>query len=520
MNSTATQTTTTTAHYHSSPKKSHRRRQSVNNTINKDPTSRYFPHPANLADARVDDPFPLAIQVYERCRSQLQNTKFGTLYTGRLGVACYLPLLIAEQLPEREAVEYLEDAKQSAIHALQETPKDFSGGGSTTTKKFRVTLLEGAWVGAKAMLAVICDRLSQTSEAQAHASELLQTLDEAVDRLPPSDCDILYGRAGALQVIWFLRVHLRESRHNFQEQSKPLVIKWAKEILLEGMERSLKTRGRQQQREEDGAAISLPLVWEWKGKAYLGAAHGIVGILHSLLGLAEDEWSELEDAFGKAQPLNQNEANDMVHENNQLHRRSASTEKLEFLASFLNIGDHNDTVDMMSDGPVRKKRTIKDILNDTIKSLPLFCYDSGNLQSRLEAKGGDRLVHWCHGAPGYCLLLCKAYQVYGDDAFLQHAKRLANSVVFPRGLLQKGVGLCHGISGNAFCFLIRGGYSTNPTAWRRKGEQFAAFALANLPELEPLPDRPYSLYEGLGGLAALLLYLAGQGQRRNFPLYY
>jgi hypothetical protein len=40
-----------------------------------------------------------------------------------------------------------------------------------------------------------------------------------------------------------------------------------------------------------------------------------------------------------------------------------------------------------------------------------------------------------------------------NQTYLEVAKDLAASVIQPRGLLRKGVGLCHGVSGNSFCFL-------------------------------------------------------------------
>ena len=36
---------------------------------------------------------------------------------------------------------------------------------------------------------------------------------------------------------------------------------------------------------------------------------------------------------------------------------------------------------------------------------------SGNLPSSLESSHGDRLMHWCHGAPGFVHLMAHAYRV-------------------------------------------------------------------------------------------------------------
>jgi len=78
--------------------------------------------------------------------------------------------------------------------------------------------------------------------------------------------------------------------------------------------------------------------------------------------------------------------------------------------------------------------------------------ESGNLASNL-GEERDSLVQWCHGAIGHILLLVKAYEVFYDVEYLNSAELLAHEVVWPRGLLRKGLSLCHGISRNAYAFL-------------------------------------------------------------------
>ncbi len=101
------------------------------------------------------------------------------------------------------------------------------------------------------------------------------------------------------------------------------------------------------------------------------------------------------------------------------------------------------------------------------------------------------------------------------------------SGVWPRGLLRnKGVGLCHGISGNAFAILAleqtkrsfhqsdsganpRGSSSPSFSSKRdMRARSFASFSLQHYEELESIPDLPHSLYEGAAGLACLLLDLS------------
>ncbi len=59
-------------------------------------------------------------------------------------------------------------------------------------------------------------------------------------------------------------------------------------------------------------------------------------------------------------------------------------------------------------------------------------------------------MQFCHGAPGPLLLFVRAYEIWGDPRYLAWAEDAAD-VVWSRGLLRKGNGLCHGVSGNAYC---------------------------------------------------------------------
>ncbi len=77
-------------------------------------------------------------------------------------------------------------------------------------------------------------------------------------------------------------------------------------------------------------------------------------------------------------------------------------------------------------------------------------FASGNLPSSLPV-GTDKLVHWCHGATGFIPLLILASETAAGqqdaaraDRFMAAAVRAAD-VVWHRGLLRKGVGLCHGL---------------------------------------------------------------------------
>ncbi len=67
-------------------------------------------------------------------------------------------------------------------------------------------------------------------------------------------------------------------------------------------------------------------------------------------------------------------------------------------------------------------------------------------------KEEDQLVHWCHGAAGVVYLFARAYIVFGGDKYLAAAVK-CGECVWRKGLLKKGPGICHGISGGGYVFL-------------------------------------------------------------------
>ena len=107
----------------------------------------------------------------------------------------------------------------------------------------------------------------------------------------------------------------------------------------------------------------------------------------------------------------------------------------------------------------------------------------------------DSLVQFCHGAPGPLLMYVKAYEVLGGPRDLALAEQAAD-VVWERGLLRKGNGLCHGVAGNAYCFLSLYRCTGNDKfLWRAR--QFALAAESHeVLDQQRRPDSPYSLFEG------------------------
>ncbi|XP_047333328.1 lanC-like protein GCL2 [Impatiens glandulifera] len=146
-------------------------------------------------------------------------------------------------------------------------------------------------------------------------------------------------------------------------------------------------------------------------------------------------------------------------------------------------------------------------------------FPSGNYPSS-EENNNDALVHWCHGAPGVAITMVKAAEVFGDREFMEAAIDTAE-VIWNRGLLNR-VGICHGISGNTYVFLSLHRL-TGKREYLYKAKAFASFLLERAHTLISKGkmhrgDNPYSLFEGLAGMAYLFLDMAEPNKAR-FPAY-
>jgi len=153
--------------------------------------------------------------------------------------------------------------------------------------------------------------------------------------------------------------------------------------------------------------------------------------------------------------------------------------------------------------------------------------DDGNFPVSRQLPTAD-LVHWCHGAPGIIPTLCKAYEVFGDDRYLRGAIR-AGECVWARGLLRKGLGVCHGIAGSALSQLTL--YrATHDSRHRYRAlrmceatwNDLCLETIARTPDPQRykmgVPNHPDSLMEGRAGL--LYAYVSIQRpELSSFPGY-
>ncbi|UYV64097.1 LANCL1 [Cordylochernes scorpioides] len=127
----------------------------------------------------------------------------------------------------------------------------------------------------------------------------------------------------------------------------------------------------------------------------------------------------------------------------------------------------------------------------------------------------DRLVQWCHGAPGILYLFSQAYAIYGEQRYLEAAVE-CGEVIWERGLLKKGYGLCHGVAGNAYAFL-RLFKITNDDKYLHRALKFSEWISDYGKHGCREADHPLSLYEGLAGTIHFLASLVVTGNSAVFP---
>jgi len=215
------------------------------------------------------------------------------------------------------------------------------------------------------------------------------------------------------------------------------------------------------------------LMWCWHHKIYLGAAHGVVGILQMVISCPLD-------TIAAHIPIILQTVEWLLH---------------------VQCEDGNWSSRASEEPPIEKQE----------------------------------LLQWCHGAPGLVILfstiLKRAFEFSispGLQLKLRAAIDRASDLIYREGFLTKGVGLCHGVSGSVFALLaaseVLDGDEKELVPERFHQAVHLAFlgshwhGMAQKGELRQ-PDAPYSLYEGLSGLcsafAAILERITPDGEWRG-----
>lgn len=328
--------------------------------------------------------------------------------------------------------------------------------------KSRVTFLEGS-SGALALRVVAAAQAGRMEEAEA-ARRKLEGMAQEVAAMPAGECELLYGRAGYLWSLAFL-----------ERLRGPGAV--ASGLCRDVMDQILSAGEQMDELEAEGGAAEGGNVavealatfghhWQWHGSVYLGAIHGYAGIALALLQAGSE----------------------------------VGWDSLGFLED---------------QSPADPRQAARRILGGLISTIS----KTGNLPSSLGSIN-DKLVQICHGAPGLLLLLSHMLPSLTNltrPTLEEGHKALvaAADCVWSRGLLTKGVGLCHGISGNGLALL---------SAWRATKSQrmldraklFALFAAESWERLLNVPDNPLSLYEGLAGCVVFWMSMLAP-ERSHFP---
>ncbi|XP_037076149.1 lanC-like protein 2 [Pollicipes pollicipes] len=296
----------------------------------------------------------------------------------------------------------------------------------------RPTLLCGD-AGVVAVTAAVHQAERRTEEARRRLATVMK-LAFAVEESSSLPDELLYGRAGYLATLLYIRRTFGNDVPNLEEAMQKTV----SAIVSSGARLAARERS------------PCPLMYAWHDKHYLGAAHGLCGILSLLLQVPQ----------------------------------------------------------------LVAPPALAELVRPTVDYLAGLRLPSGNYPSSLESRTSDRLVHWCHGAPGFCHMFCLAYQTFGDERYLQLARQSAD-LVWARGLLRKGYGLCHGTAGNAYTFLHLHQLTQDPRDLYRAC-RFAEWCSEYGRHGCRTPDRPVSLFEGIAGTVYFLADLL-HPEKARFP---
>lgn len=420
--------------------------------------------------------------VVESCLNDHDTSGDGNLWSGGLGSGVHLRMKLSEMddISSEASIHYLRSALElltSWIRQKESTSESKSKSNSESATDGRqnesnhLSLLSNPFVGSRCLLASLLARLGQRNEAYAVASSVLSKIWELHEKITDHettgsfdwDCSILFGLGGGLQAIWFLRKELHD-----ESLGRDLALALSYTILLEGL----------QEQENDDNEGNLRLHWNWNGWPYLGAGTGSVGILYALLGHTDDEWEDLGDCLPNAKCFVMQAIDDLAR-----HR-------YESPYSFSGRGNLKD-------------------------ALVGFEADDDSLSA----------CNWTHGAPGYCLLLLEAFEIYGNERFFFHARDLADTVIWSRWQEQEqeqqqqhpkrtrggsALGLAKGVSGIAYVFLAMARVDwSDRNLWIARARDVTMTALVACNETNEINSSTKSLFDGMGGLASLLIDLEG-----------
>ncbi|XP_021118240.1 lanC-like protein 3 isoform X3 [Heterocephalus glaber] len=168
---------------------------------------------------------------------------------------------------------------------------------------------------------------------------------------------------------------------------------------------------------------------------------------------------------------------------------------------------------------VLKQKLAQEVLTPAqIKSICQGILDSGK-QYAMKKRKPFPLMYSYYGTEylGIAYLFAKAYLVSKKPQYLDTCIR-CGELTWQKGLLKKGPGICHGVAGSAYVFLLLYRLTGN-SKYIYRAQRFAQFLFteefkAGSRVLESI----YSLYEGFSGTVCFLIDLL-QPNQAEFPLF-
>lgn len=300
--------------------------------------------------------------------------------------------------------------------------------------------------GTQAMCAVALSSLGSRAEADVLVQKCLAWA--TVIEKKKFACEVIVGVSGYLSVLLFLLKHLPADYTCLQELRS-----WAKRIF-----KVLFQMGVEAEEEEATASESLPRRKESKGKK---AKKEAIKRVRSK--------SKLSPSGGESPRAPKEE-----EKNNSGQRQAPDRLRYHFMGKEYMGAGHGlaGVLFLLLHFPdLCREEEYRRIIESSLEYLLATFTDNFPDKAPRQMPGGQsgapvllpkrakaamvrsgQLYQWCHGSPGVIPCLLKGFEVYGTRRFLKQA-RLAANVVWQRGLLAKGNNLCHGIAGNAYCFL-------------------------------------------------------------------
>eukprot|EP00980_Cylindrotheca_fusiformis_P000409 scaffold101_cov123-Cylindrotheca_fusiformis.AAC.12 len=524
-------------------------------------------HHHHHIDDEEDEPCQLARELLFECWKQDHSSppSSGNLWNDDNGLGTFFVLLeYALQQGNTKSIykskHYVQHVCDAAERAVQEYQRRFEGTTQQCHKRNQrcISILQSEWVSAKALLGVCKWHLGADRGGETLLNELMDEIIRiACHASTKHNNTVLTGRAGALQALFFIRNEMKDPYWRIET-----AVELAKHILQGGAAPSPCNSGDQSvfdvlysdddhnhdddndkgdDSDDDNATPISPrsnppseLVLSFssnitattgstsarpktgrrrpgrrvhgrhrrphhRGEKYNrnGASMGQIGILHTLLTLSTTEWNLLEEQVPGSKGHVLSELNSLS---------SLSTSPPAAPAPLVQEGGGADV-----------------------------------------QHSDDVVIDWAHGVTSIALLWIRASQVFQSKEYLLRAYELCETTIWPKssnGLLDD-ISLAKGQTGVAFLCLVLAEYCEKPISslWQRRAEFLARLALSSSAAAmtsETLPTATataidsninptknhYSLYQGLAGLASLLLQISQLGktnkkqrQKVHIPLY-